>query len=188
MKLLEKDDVNKMEADFVSRLKTNPRLLFGGFPTKSGLEQLQREGVKYIIDLTTLNEKEKLNVYDAKEYQMIYVNFPIKDNFIPYDIKSFNDFIIWLMFTMNVLKEKESMYIHCKGGHGRSGMVVCCLLCLLHDLTPEQSIGEVTESHRDRPNLGLKWKTRLCPSNNVQRIFVNRICSSSEILKSSFIV
>lgn len=164
---------NKMETGFYSRLHRDDRLLFGGFPSGSHFEHLKSMGVKYFIDLTTPFEKKKLPVYDC--HDIIYVNFPIKDNFIPYNMDLFNEFIIWLVFTISVMKENEFMYIHCKGGHGRSGMVVCCILCMLYGLSPEKSIEEVSISHNERPLLTSKWKGRLCPSNEIQRIFVNRV-------------
>lgn len=174
---------NKMETGFYSQLKRDPRLLFGGYPSGNHFEYLKSIGVKYFIDLTTPYEKTKLPVYNFQDEKIVYVNFPIRDNFIPYDINLFHEFLMWLVFTINVMKEEELIYIHCKGGHGRSGMVVSCVLCLIYNLTPEQSINETTISHYERPLLTAKWKTRLCPSNEIQRVFVSRIHKIHKIHK-----
>lgn len=165
----------KMESGFYSQIRREPRLLFGGYPSGCHFEYLKSIGVRYFVDLTTPYEKKKLPVYNMKDDKIVYVNFPIRDNFIPYDMNLFNEFIVWLIFTISVMKENELMYIHCKGGHGRSGMVMCCVLCLMHNLLPDKSIEEVTLSHNERPLLTPKWKSRLCPSNEIQRIFVSRI-------------
>jgi len=165
----------KMESGFYSQMYREPRLLFGGYPSGCHFEYLKSIGVRYFVDLTTPYEKKKLPVYNMKDDKIIYVNFPIRDNFIPYDMNLFNEFIVWLIFTINVMGENEMMYIHCKGGHGRSGMVMCCVLCLMYNLLPDKSIEEVTISHNERPLLTAKWRTRLCPSNEIQRIFVNRV-------------
>lgn len=164
---------------FFSNIESHPRILFGGYPTTDGMIQLQQMNVKYIVDLTTLHEKGNLKTYYPKHYGMTYIHFPIRDNFVPYDMESFNEFIVSLMFIINSMKENEYIYIHCKGGHGRSGMIVCCLLCLMYGKTPIQSINEVTHGHSKRPDLSTKWKSRPCPSNEIQRIFVDRIFRSN---------
>jgi hypothetical protein len=169
------EEEKKMESGFYSKLNRDPRLLFGGYPSGDHFEYLKSIGVRYFIDLTTPYEKKKLPVYNIKDDKIIYVNFPIRDNFIPYDMNFFNEFIVWLIFTISVMKENELMYIHCKGGHGRSGMVLCCILCLMYEISPQKSIEETTISHNERPLLTPKWKSRLCPSNEIQRIFVDRV-------------
>lgn len=171
------DDNFKMNTGFYSFIKQDSRLLFGGYPSGYHFDYLKSIGVKYFIDLTTPYERKKLNVYNHNDEDIIYVNFPIKDNFIPFDMNLFNEFLIWLLFMISVLKENEMVYIHCKGGHGRSGMLMCCLLCKLYQISPEESIKQVTQSHHDRPLLSPKWKTRQCPSNEIQRMFVARVCA-----------
>lgn len=171
---------SSMSCGFYSSIKTHPRVLFGSYPTKDGMGALRDMGVRYIVDLTTPSEKSRLEPYQAKEYDMTYIHFPIKDNFVPYDMESFNEFIVWLMYIIQSLKDHEYIYIHCKGGHGRSGMIVCCVLCLMYGLTPSQSIQEVTHGHRQRPDIGAKWKMRLCPSNEIQRVFVDRVFQSNQ--------
>lgn len=174
------DDQEKMETGFYSRLRREPKVIFGGYPTEDHFQHLKRIGVRYFIDLTTPYEKKRLPMYH--DDSIIYVNFPIKDNFIPYNLDLFHEFIVWLVFTIGVMKEEELMYIHCKGGHGRSGMVVCCVLCARHSLSPETSIQETTISHHERPLLTEKWRTRQCPSNEIQRMFVHRICRGEKKL------
>lgn len=164
-----------MEDGFYSKMQREPRLLFGGYPTHAQFERLKQIGVRYFIDLTNHHDRKRLNPYNYKDQDIIYINFPIRDNFIPYDMDLFNEFIVWLVFTIGVMKQNEYMYVHCKGGHGRSGMVVCCIMCLLFDLSPEHSITETTASHNDRPFLTPKWKTQLCPPNEIQRVFIHRI-------------
>lgn len=174
------DQNDKMNNGFYSRLSREPRLLFGGYPSQSQFEYLKSVGVRYFIDLTTPIERKRLPVYNQHDNKIIYINFPIRDNFIPYNMEMFNEFINWLVFTIGVMNENEFMYIHCKGGHGRSGMVMCCILCAMHNLLPEKSIEEVTISHKERPLLTSKWKTRVCPSNEVQQVFVRHLYQCNE--------
>lgn len=159
-----------------SRLKTNPKIYFGGYPTRDDMKHLQEQmRVVHIIDLTTPVEKYHLPSYCARDFNMLYTNFPIRDNFIPEDMERFNEFLVWLSVMIESMKENESVYIHCKGGHGRSGLVVSCLLCMMYDKSPLESVQEVSQSHRERPSLSLKWKMRLCPSNYIQRVFIHNL-------------
>lgn len=162
-----------MEGGFYSRLASEPKVLFGGHPSQAQCDHLRTMGVRYFIDLTTPHEKRRLQAYDYKD--AVYVNFPIRDNFIPCDMDLFNEFLVWLVFTIGVMRDDELMYVHCKGGHGRSGMVACCVLCAGKKLTPEQSVMEVTRSHHERPLLTPKWRKQLCPPNEVQRVFIGRV-------------
>lgn len=163
---------------FCSVLKTHPRIYFGGFPYRNELHQLQQLGIRYLIDLTTPQEKQRLDAYHPKNYNMVYINFPIQDNFIPQDMEAFNEFIVWLSFAVDTLGQDESIYIHCRGGHGRSGMIAACLLCFHFHRSSKESMDEITESHRNRMDLAPKWRSRLCPSNGIQRLFVHRIGSA----------
>lgn len=172
-----------MEGGFYSRLSREPKVLFGGHPSQEQCAHLRSIGVRYIIDLTTPRERKRLPTYDHSPF--IYVNFPIRDNFIPYDMDLFNEFLVWLVFTIGVMQDDELMYVHCKGGHGRSGMVACCILCVLHGLSPDRSVREVTQSHQERPMLTPKWKKQLCPPNEVQRVFVGRISEHHNAEKAS---
>lgn len=175
MKLKETLGERIMIPDFCSRLFTNDKIYFGGYPSAQNLLKLKDIGVKYIIDCTTPKEKEKLKVYNAKEYDMTYLHYPIPDNYIPTDIHSFQQFIAGISSIITNLKRGESVYIHCRGGHGRSGMVSACILCHLYRLKPCESIRELTKSHIDRKLLSPRWKTRLCPPHEIQRMFIYRM-------------
>ena len=44
----------------------------------------------------------------------------------------------------------ENIYIHCTGGHGRTGTISAILLCLLYKITPEEALEYVQYSHDQR--------------------------------------
>lgn len=173
----ENHSLKKMIPDFCSQLKTDSRILFGGFPAVSEMAVLQENGVKYIIDLTTVFEKKRLPVYHPKDFDMTYIAFPIHDNSIPHDLESFNEFIVWLSYLIDSLKDRR-IYIHCKGGHGRSGLVIASILCFHYNKTPHDAITETTDVHAARFRLSPKWKTRPCPSNPIQCHFIHTIFQS----------
>lgn len=41
-----------------------------------------------------------------------------------------------------VTENNEVLFVHCKGGHGRTGIVVALLLLLLRDLSPKDALSE----------------------------------------------
>jgi protein-tyrosine phosphatase len=146
--------------------------LFGGFPCQEWLEKLFETGVVAFIDLTAETEKTDkcLPVYRERlPPSVAYISYPITDNSVPEDWQGFRAFIRSVRDLVVGLGEKEKVYIHCKGGHGRSGMVVACLLCELTGMPPDTALRETTEAHAVRKNLRLKWKTLRCPQNYRQR-------------------
>lgn len=141
---------------------------FGSFPVQSTVDELESEHFKYFIDLTYSNES-KIKQYKTKH---TYINYPILDHKAPSEWKSFAKFIIQISNIINDLGTGEKIYIHCKGGHGRSGVVVACLLCYIYKLTPLRSIEKTTECHNKRKGLKVRWKRLGSPQTKVQKIFV----------------
>lgn len=150
-------------------------LYFGGYPTKEWFQVLLEKNTYCFVDLTTEEEKIKYELYP---YSMdipsdrTYLNFPIHDNQIPDDVEDFKRFIHSLFLTLQNLKSGQKMYLHCKGGHGRSGMVAACLLCIILNIAPENALQLTTLSHSLRENLRAKWKMVRCPQTFRQRKFV----------------
>lgn len=50
----------------------------------------------------------------------IFIHYPIDDGRIPTNLTEFNDFIRQLS---NLNEQGHKLYIHCRGGHGRSELV-----------------------------------------------------------------
>ena len=137
--------------DFCSYFIKN-KALFGCYPTQDNVTQLEKMGVKYIVDLTHSKEK---NIVKYKT-NCKYINYPIKDNYIPLSQK-FDTLIIKLSNIIKKLNKNRYIYIHCKGGHGRSCLVVSCLLCYIYKNHPTKSINLTSKYHNNRPNLKQKW-------------------------------
>ena len=125
------------------------KALFGSYPNKPEvMNELVEVGVKYFVDLTTEKEKMRLNVYDYGD--LGYLNYEVKDRYIPENIYEFVLFIHKISNIIETLKEGELIYIHCKGGHGRCGIVVSCLLCYIYKYTSTQSLEMTNKYHNDR--------------------------------------
>jgi protein-tyrosine phosphatase len=146
------------------------KALFGSYPTQDNIYILQNEGVRYFIDLTYYNEK---NILPYKtDYN--YIKYPIRDHSIPEDWKSFSILIIGICNILNSLKENEKIYIHCKGGHGRSGILVACIFCYYYKLDVDTALQKTKECHSKRPIMKDKWRKLGSPQNIIQKDFVKR--------------
>ena len=58
------------------------RALFGSFPTQESVDELEKNGVRYFINLTDLTIEKNIIPYKTN---YVYFNYPIIDNYIPTD-------------------------------------------------------------------------------------------------------
>ena len=136
------------------------KALFGGYPDNVKFEELKRCGVIYFVDLITTSERDKLTeVYDTEGIK--YLNYEIKDRYVPEDIYNYIKFIHNISCIIEELDDGQKLYIHCKGGHGRSGVVVSCILCYLCKYTSEKSLELTNTYHNNRKVMKDKWRDYL---------------------------
>jgi ribA/ribD-fused uncharacterized protein len=151
------------------------KALFGHYPTFSDLEELVDNGVIYFIDLTC--EKEDIVRYTQEDIIKLNplckkLDFPIPDMKVPTDVVEFSVFVIKIEKLIRGLKGQNKLYIHCRGGFGRSGLLVSVLLIRLHNISVISAI-ELTTNFRDnRQIMKPKYRRQLCPQTKAQREFV----------------
>jgi hypothetical protein len=159
------------------------KIYFGPYPNQLMVNRLIEEKFDVIVDLTKIGEEEKYNIYNAQNLQNIgnnvenignveYINYPIDDNSYPENSISYCSFITNLKYSYFINKK---IYIHCRGGHGRSSMVSISLVSSLFDYDLKTSIDFVCKSHNDRVVLRSKWKRKKSPFNYLQFLFLNKI-------------
>jgi hypothetical protein len=169
------------------------RLYFGPFPNQNMIDCLFKENFDFIVNLTMDNEniftdyfndeingidgfsginmKEETQTYKVQKNK--YISYQIKDNDTPECPQSYCYFIIKLK---NLYLKDKKIYIHCRGGHGRSGMVsVSLLLSIFPEKNIKEAIEFVNQSHIDRINLRKKWKNKKTPFNYNQFLFLLKI-------------
>lgn len=144
------------------------KAMFGSYPNQQSVYELEKMGVKYFVDLTIPDEK-KIVPYTTTQR---YIKFPIYDQNIPTDLRVFFTFIIQLTKIIRELQADEKIYIHCKGGHGRSGLVVACILCYIFSLSPYESLQYTSECHNNRINMRERWRKIGSPQTYSQKKFV----------------
>jgi hypothetical protein len=145
------------------------KALFGSYPSQESVNELEKNGVKYFVDLTEINEK---NIHDPYKTQYNYIHYPIKDNCIPTNWTTFASLIIKLSKIIKNLKNDDKLYINCRAGHSRSALVVACLLCYIFNLSPLESLEYTTMCHSMRKNLRNRWRKLSAPQSFIQKKFV----------------
>lgn len=147
------------------------RVYFGGYPTEQMMLELSKNRFTHIVNLTSEGEMPPYHFDESVEV----FEFPIPDHSVPLDMFEYCHFVTVLRrILVNDLSSK--IYIHCRGGHGRSGML-CVSLWMLIQLETEviRAIEYVNTCHISRNILREKWRTRRMPFNHVQSSFLHRI-------------
>jgi hypothetical protein len=145
------------------------KALFGGYPNQNSVEEYENNGVRYFINLTEDGEKG----IEPYKTNYIYIHYPIIDRQVPKDWKSFSIFIIKVADIIKNLDDKEEkLFLSCKGGHGRSGVVVACLLSYMYKIDPSDAIKKTCHYHSLRKNMRDKWRKIGSPQTTFQKNFV----------------
>ena len=155
------------------------KALFGGYPTQDQVYLLENMGVKWFVDLTLGNEKRTTPYIVTNKDK--YIAYPIVDQCVPSDIVGFVKFINKLVSIISSLTDNEKLYIHCKGGHGRSGLIVATLMCVMDEIGPEIAIRDTTTSHNQRHMMKRKWKKIGSPQTREQCRFLHSLFESQKI-------
>lgn len=149
-----------------------PRVgLFGAYPNTQQLEKLRSLGVQVIVDLTFSCEIEPSERYS---WDGQHIKFPIKDHSVPRNWGYFSALILYIEY---LITNGSVVYIHCRGGHGRAGTVVACLLRKIYGCTAEEAILKTTQFHDARTEMREKWRTMGSPQTKNQRVLVERLFS-----------
>jgi len=102
-------------------------------PSKPKLDALLKAGVRTFIDLTESGELlpyasellVRASLLNIDEKEIEYHRFPIRDRSLPESVE-------YMHTIMHVLRENEERGrisgVHCRGGIGRTGMVIGCWL------------------------------------------------------------
>ena len=122
------------------------RVLFGAHPSSNTIQSLVDAGVTTVVSLVTDEEIKKYNLYQS-EGPIKILRMPIPDGGITSDDDTFA-----LAHRLAVLLETtdEVIYIHCRSGHGRTGIVAACLVSEVMRYDPPRAIKYVQLCHKSR--------------------------------------
>jgi hypothetical protein len=158
--------------ELVSRFYRNTGF-FGYYPDSTLAAQLEHDGIDYVVDLTSPDEN--LPEYSGR---FVRLRYPIRDGAVPTDYATF---FILVSRIASWLSMGKRVYIHCRGGHSRSGLVAAAVLCILSRSSPFASITQITEAHKLRKNIRNKWKKVACPHHRHQRDWLVRHFTNSSL-------
>jgi hypothetical protein len=154
---------------FCSKFTQNA--LFGKYPSKDELSLIISEGVRLIVDLT--DAADCLPEYACNlPVDVKCVKYPISDRCVPDNDEAFENLI---GVVIKSIRDNEKVYIHCRGGHGRAGVVAAIVLSKLQpELTAEKILTAINEAHNQRTEMLPKWRKMGSPQTKSQKTFVQQ--------------
>ncbi|CAL1147317.1 unnamed protein product [Cladocopium goreaui] len=115
----------------------------------------------YVTTAETLRKSESTEFPDALEF----FHCPIQDN----DVTSDDQLLCALRTLVKKLLQGRGVYVHCWGGHGRTGTLICALLVTCYGLSPAEAEDLYNKAERLRGARNGIW-----PGSAVQREQVER--------------
>jgi len=151
----------------------------GEYPTDLRGEEASRQklrgyldlGIDFFVDLTHEGEKESYESMlrdEAKKKQMEvgYRRLAVRDFGIP----TTEEMSTILETIDGALAEKKTVYVHCRGGIGRTGTTVGCFLAR-NGNTGEEALGE---TNRLFQSSGRSYESAYSPETSEQMDFVRK--------------
>jgi hypothetical protein len=152
----------------------NNKAMFGSYPTQDQVDLLELLGFHHFVDLTHSTES-KIKPYTT-HYN--YINFPMIDREVPDGGYAFAKLIYQIC---EMIGGEHKVYIHCKGGHGRSGIVVACTTARFFNINVALALQHTRECHQNRTVMRDIWRNIGSPQTSEQRMFVRKACMRCNI-------
>ena len=114
--------------------------------------------------------------YMRDDSDVKYLDFPIHDMTAP-DVDQFR---VNINLLLEELKSGRKLFIHCAGGHGRTGMYVAALIFLLEKCSLDQALERTQKRHDSRRILDKRQKRAVTsPSTDDQRKLVKEAMTTT---------
>lgn len=162
--------------------------MFGSLPCNTLCTHLlHSHGVRLILNLLSTEEKQKMGCYDptlgvASGEHVRVLHMPIVDQHFPLVssvvLSILHEMMLFLLRNPNV-----AIYIHCRGGHGRSAVVAGMLLTIIYPfLQSDKVLQWLTEAHRQRVDMRRKYYFVQCPTRKNQRRYLAQFVRRFSVL------
>ena len=153
--------------DIFSQVSVLPKFqcCFGSYPTTALINELRSRNVNIVVNLTS----KPNTYYDVKDARLLH--YHIQDFNAPRSIRQFIKFLNLL----NTQNRNNYIFFHCRGGHGRSGLMAASWLCWKYHLPPSLSLRYVRQAHNRRHGLKEYRMKRGCPDQSCQKQFVKTV-------------
>lgn len=146
----------------------NKRLRFGKYPTDEEVAKLVRH--KYLIFIDLCPEEEiTWDPYNTDN--IIRIHYPIKDRTAnrAANIGSAKDFDILIQRIKEYIENDQRVYIHCRGGHGRSALLSAILYGIITESDGQTSLDKIYEAHQRRTEMKDKMRKLGAPQTAAQK-------------------
>ncbi len=147
------------------------KAIFGSYPNQEEVNYYESIGVKHFFDLTTYGECQPY------EHSGVLIKYPIEDMNVPHEPFKFSALITYVCDLVKAFKKGEKMFVSCRGGHGRAGVFVACVLAKYHNISPEDALQLTKKYHSERKEMKARWRKIGSPQTNTQRVFVIKMFS-----------
>jgi len=136
------------------------------------MERLDPNGNYFKNIIAMVNNPD--NQIPLKERDLDYVHFPIYDKTVAED-----DDILGLVENLYTrLNEGENLFVHCRGGHGRTGVVMCLLYAkIFPQLDAYEVLERIQRYHNTRKDVIDSGFHYVCPETSEQTSQIYRVIS-----------
>eukprot|EP01121_Diplochlamys_sp_Union-15-3_P000393 TRINITY_DN10367_c0_g1_i7.p1 TRINITY_DN10367_c0_g1~~TRINITY_DN10367_c0_g1_i7.p1 ORF type:complete len:239 (+),score=34.28 TRINITY_DN10367_c0_g1_i7:96-812(+) len=168
------------------------RLLMGAYPkSKTLIENILHAGITTFISLVHEVELKRLEprgpyftlcqtlvtenkAFNRKPTELQFIHLPIRDK----DVTSDEEVINLVCDMEERLNGGENLFIHCRGGHGRTGTVVAILLSKMFKISGYEAMELCQEYHDHRESVAPRQYE--VPQTTQQKNQVYRITAKYE--------
>jgi ribA/ribD-fused uncharacterized protein len=162
--------------DTTNWLDETQRIMVGGKPyNNDDLQYLYNNKITVFVNLTTsheLNHRQNFKYHLKLPCNIKFIHFPIKDMAVEQDGPTME-----LVDKIINLSKSDIIYIHCKGGHGRTGVIAGLII---HKLYPSLSYTDVIK-HIQKQHSTRKYKPKSStPQTSQQFNQLHRIINNSQ--------
>lgn len=139
-------------------------LVFGKYPTDKEATLLKDSGYLTFVDLCP---REEITWEPYNEEGITRIHYPIYDRGAPN-----NDAEPLIHSLVKKIQEGEKIYIHCRGGHGRSATLAAVILLILTSFTSQEALSAVKKAHILRKEMKPKFRKIGAPQTRIQKDYV----------------
>ena len=162
------------------------RLIFGKYPKQSEVGLLFAGGISHIVNLCTKEEIEGWSSDDRYsipiESKICYLEYPFEDGRKQVPVEGWDSFPIFIATLIDILSaDRENiLYLHCKGGHGRSATISAIVYGKIMKISSKEAIDAVYQAHQKRkvmsddPEKSAKWRKLGAPQREKQKEIVKK--------------
>ena len=121
----------------------------GGQPAEGGFKILASLGIKTVLNLRDRDERERLEEAEVRRAGLRYFNVPLD----VFDRPSDRD--IERVLAIIAAPENQTVFVHCKRGSDRTGVVIAC-----YRITHDRWTNEQAKSEAKRYGIGF-WQVKM---------------------------